>query len=47
MRTIPTILALGFIVALAGCNTMRGAGQDIESGGEALSNQATETQNTM
>ncbi|MFQ8430325.1 entericidin A/B family lipoprotein [Amaricoccus sp. W119] len=47
MRTITTILALGFVVALAGCNTMRGAGQDIESGGEAISDQATETQNSM
>lgn len=47
MRMIGTLLALGLFVGLAGCNTMRGAGEDIESGGAAISDQATETQNTM
>lgn len=29
-------LALGLAVLLAGCNTLRGVGQDIEKGGEAI-----------
>ena len=44
MRKIITLAGIGLIFALAGCNTMKGAGQDVQSGGEALSDQATETQ---
>ena len=38
------ILPLVGLTFLAACETMQGVGQDIESGGEAISNQAAETQ---
>lgn len=47
MRIISTVLALGLFIGLAGCNTMQGAGRDIQSGGEALSNEAARTQRDM
>lgn len=34
-------------ITLAGCNTMAGAGKDIERGGEKLQGQARETQQEM
>ena len=36
MKTIATLLALSFAFALAGCNTLRGAGQDIQKAGSVL-----------
>ncbi len=39
------VLALG--AALAGCNTMRGIGKDVERGGERVQDAATSTQNRM
>ncbi|MBS3805075.1 MAG: entericidin A/B family lipoprotein [Oleiphilaceae bacterium] len=33
-------LSLIFLVGLAGCNTMEGAGEDIEAGGEAIEEEA-------
>ena len=36
MKTIATLLALSFAFALAGCNTVRGAGQDIQKAGSAI-----------
>ena len=47
MRIIGSILALGLVLGLSACNTMHGAGEDIQSGGKAISNQATETQRSM
>ena len=36
-----TLIALAFLVSFAaGCNTMAGAGRDIERGGEKLENAA-------
>ncbi|WP_282039972.1 entericidin A/B family lipoprotein [Halomonas alimentaria] len=36
-RTLTMLLAALFAVSLlSGCNTIRGAGQDIERGGEAI-----------
>ena len=32
----------GFFGALAGCNTVEGAGKDIEQGGKAIKNEARE-----
>jgi len=41
-KTIATLLALCFAVAaLAGCNTIKGAGQDIQKAGSAIENSAT------
>jgi predicted small secreted protein len=37
MKTIAlTLLALSFVTALAGCNTLRGAGQDIQKAGSVI-----------
>jgi predicted small secreted protein len=36
MRRLTLIAATFAAVLLAGCNTVRGLGQDIEKGGEAL-----------
>ena len=38
MKTIATLIALSFALALAGCNTVRGAGQDVESAANAVDN---------
>lgn len=35
------------LAMLAGCNTVRGAGQDVQDAGGAISNQAAETQREM
>ena len=40
MKTIATLLALSFVLALAGCNTVKGAGQDIQKAGNAIENAA-------
>lgn len=36
------VAALGSTLGLAGCNTMEGAGEDLEAGGEAIQNKAEE-----
>jgi entericidin A len=45
MKTITTLLGLCFAFAvtfsLAGCNTVQGAGQDIQKAGSAVENAAT------
>jgi predicted small secreted protein len=45
-RILAPLLAAFFFVSffgtLAGCNTMAGAGQDIEQGGKAIKNEAKE-----
>lgn len=38
LMTLAAVLMLG--VAIAGCNTMEGAGEDIEEGGEAIEDAA-------
>ena len=42
MKKIAALLAIAFTlsVPLAGCNTMRGAGQDIQQGGQKLEDSA-------
>lgn len=45
LRRLIAFILLGF--ALAGCNTMAGMGQDIERGGEELSEEARETQSNL
>ena len=40
MKTVATLLAVSFVLLLAACNTMRGAGQDIQSAGSAIENAA-------
>ena len=36
MKSIATLLALSCAVLLAGCNTVRGAGQDIQKAGSVI-----------
>ena len=45
MKRIGGLILLA--ITLAGCNTMAGAGRDIERGGEKLQGQAYETQQDM
>jgi predicted small secreted protein len=40
MKTITTLLALSFALALAGCNTMRGLGQDVQKVGDKIEDKA-------
>jgi predicted small secreted protein len=40
MKTIAALLALSFALALAGCNTVKGAGQDIQKAGSAIEDAA-------
>ena len=44
------ILTLGiaaFSLTAAACNTVKGAGKDIQTGGKAITNEAQETQKSM
>lgn len=45
MRQLAVIMVL--TAALAACNTVRGVGQDIEDGGEAIQRGASEVQQTI
>jgi predicted small secreted protein len=40
MKTITTVLALSFALALAGCNTVRGFGQDVQKVGNKVEDAA-------
>ena len=40
-KRLIALAIVGVMVALTGCNTMRGVGQDIEKGGEAIQKAAT------
>jgi predicted small secreted protein len=37
------ILFAGLLLSLAGCNTFRGVGEDVEAGGRAIGNAAEST----
>ena len=39
---LAAFFAVGFLGALAGCNTVDGAGKDIQQGGRAISDEARE-----
>ncbi len=41
------LLALVAVAALSACNTMKGAGKDVSAAGDAVSDQAAETQQQM
>ena len=48
VMTVLTMLAiLGPLSALSGCNTVAGAGKDIERGGEKITDGAKEVQRKM
>ena len=44
---LATLVLVGLIGNLAGCNTIEGAGKDIEQGGKAIKNEANEVKNKM
>jgi predicted small secreted protein len=46
MKKIAAFLAIAFTLSipLAGCNTMKGAGQDIQQGGQKLEDKAEKKQ---
>lgn len=46
-KLIPLVATLGLLLGLAACNTVAGAGKDLQQGGKAVTNQAKETQKTM
>ena len=39
---LTTLFLAGTMAALTGCNTMEGAGKDIEKGGKAIKDEASE-----
>ncbi len=47
MDAIKLFAMLLFAATLAGCNTMQGAGEDIEAGGEAVSDTAEEVEDEI
>lgn len=40
MKTLLALFMSSFFLVLAGCNTMQGAGEDIERGGEKIQDAA-------
>jgi entericidin B len=42
---LSVLLLAGALLALGGCNTMEGAGQDVEAAGDAMSDTAEDVQN--
>lgn len=45
--TLALSITLVWVMALTGCNTMRGLGRDVERGGERVQDAATGVQNRM
>lgn len=39
-KILATLMLLGLLGTIAGCNTMQGLGQDIERGGERIQDKA-------
>lgn len=39
---LATVFLVGAVATLTGCNTMEGAGKDIEHGGKAIKDEANE-----
>lgn len=46
-KIMATIMVMGFVGVLAGCNTFAGAGEDIQRGGEAVEGAARDVQHSM
>jgi predicted small secreted protein len=47
MKKLITLLVLVSIAGLVGCNTIEGAGKDIQRGGEAVSDTAKDVKSDM
>ena len=46
-RTLSTLILLGTLGMIAGCNTVEGMGKDIERGGEATQQTAKDAKKSM
>ena len=46
-RILATLMLLGMLGAIAGCNTIEGMGKDIERGGEAAQQAAKDVKKNM
>lgn len=46
-RTLSTLILLGTLGVIAGCNTVEGMGKDIERGGEATQQTAKDVKKSM
>lgn len=46
-RVAPLLILSSFLIGLSGCNTIKGAGKDIERGGEVIQDKAGDTQKKM
>lgn len=46
-RILATLILLGMLGAIAGCNTIEGMGKDIERGGEATQQTAKDVKKSM
>lgn len=46
-RWITTLFLVGIVGALAGCNTIAGAGKDIERGGQVIRDTAKDVQRRL
>ena len=46
-RLFVALIVLCSMIALAGCNTIAGAGRDIERGGQVIRDTARDVQNRM
>jgi len=47
MKAMTALIAMLFALSLTACNTMEGAGKDIERGGEKLQDTAKDTKKKM
>lgn len=47
MKALLTLFMSSVFVVLAGCNTMAGAGKDVERGGEKVQDAAKDVQQSM
>ena len=47
MKTITTTLSVLVLAGLAACNTVEGAGQDVQAGGDAISDTAREAEQDL
>lgn len=45
MRKTLVVTGLGFLLALAACNTVEGAGKDVSSAGDAVAKTADQAKN--
>ncbi len=47
IRALGLAAVLGLVPALTACNTISGAGQDVEAAGQAIEKSAEETKNAL